>query len=169
MKREDKYANLLVQSVTLSAANTITFEEINIGLNIFDKIGLLIHRLEYEPSANTMQEMTADGDSVTIALTQSNSLTTLVATEVEVIDRRVWRRHDYGAAAAAEIHDDILTGDFMFFPGGGLLVPPKPLYVGASSNGLASAAVFHVRLYFSIVQLTDAEYLELLETRRAFG
>ena len=44
---KDKYANIIYDEVTESAANTLTFESIDVGLNLFDKIGLKISRVEY--------------------------------------------------------------------------------------------------------------------------
>ncbi len=167
--KQDKYSNLLNEQVTMSAANTLTFKELNVGLNIFDKAGLIISRIEYQPQTATFNEMTATGDYVVAALTSSNNLSNLVPNQSEVIDRRVIQRIDGGAAANFVLVDSVMIADFATLPGGGLLVPPKPLYIAAVTNGLANASIIDVRIYFTILRLGDAEYLELLETRRAFG
>lgn len=165
----DKFVNLLTDTVTMSAANTITFKEINIGLNIFDKVGLLLTRIEYDPAAASLQDLDTDGDYLVMGITSSQTIATLSMLNQEVIDQTSLLRLDAGAAANYNIFARPFVHDFSTMPGGGLLIPPKPLYVAASSGGMTVAAVLYVRLYFIIYKLNDSEYLELLETRRAFG
>lgn len=165
----DKYVNMITGDLALSAANTLTFEEINVGLNIFDKVGLLITRLEYDTTMAAIAEMTASGDFINAGFTTSNQVSSLLINKSEVVDQVVIGRHDMGAAAAAQLFMKPWVRDFSTQPGGGLLVPPKPLYFAGYSGGLASPCTLYLRFYFIIIKLTDAEYLELLETRRAFG
>jgi hypothetical protein len=113
--------------------------------------------------------MTAATDAINMGLASSNNLVNLIPAQVEVVDVATLMRHDMGTAASAQLILKTVTRDFSTMPGGGLLVPPKPLYLAGASVGLASAADIYFRIYFTIVKLTDAEYLELLETRRAFG
>lgn len=167
--QKDMYPNILTAQVTLSAANTLTFEEITVGLNLFDKAALVISRIEYEPTAATVEEMTAASDDCSGALVNSNNLANLNPDQVEVIDGFHLHRVDLGTAATGIIRDTIIRHDFSTLGGGGLLVAPKPLYVGMVTAGLASAGVMNVRLYFRILRLNDMQYLELLETRNAFG
>ena len=167
--KKDEFANVIAYDLTLSAANTLTFSEIIIGLNIYDKVALVIHRFEFEPKEAALNEMTAAGDSIAGALVSSNQISGLTPDNIEVIDRRKIFRLDMGTAGSGQILEQPITSDFSEMPGGGLLVPPKPLYWAGDSTGLASAAGMILRLYFTIKQLSDAQYLELLETRRAFG
>lgn len=168
-QNQDKFVNVLNDTLTMSAANTITFKELNVGLNIFDKVGLLLTRLEFDPVGATLQDLDTDGDVVIMGLTSSSSLTTLNPYQAEVIDQVSLCRIDSGAAANFTVINRPLTHDFSTQPGGGLLIPPKPLYIAGFSAGMTVAASFYARFYFIIYKLTDAEYLELLETRRAFG
>lgn len=165
----DMFPNIKTASLTLSAANTISFGEFDVGLNIFDKVALLISRIEYELSTAAIEEMTTAGDDIQAALVNSNSLTTLASDQVEVIDRVAIHRVDLGTAGTGVIRRDVYEHDFSTLPGGGILIPPRPLFFAGNSNGLASAATFRFRVYFIIHRLTDAQYLELLETRNAFG
>lgn len=167
--RADKYPSVYVDSVTLSAANTLTTREIVVGLNIFDKVALLVSRFEIEPGSAAIGEMTATGDVIAGGLVNSAAPASLAMSDQNVVDLMSIIRHDLGAAAAGVVITRPLVHDFSTLPGGGLLVPPKPLYFAGASSGLASAATIIFRMYFVIVQLTDAEYLELLETRRAFN
>jgi hypothetical protein len=167
MARKDEFPNLLVQALTASASNTITFGEINIGLNIFDKIGILIQRLEMDMVDISL--MTATGDQYIGGIVSSNNLTSLNIDQAEVIHQVALERLDSGTAASAVIQQKPAVTDFSNLKGGGLLVPPKPLYFAVHASGLASANTVRFRMYFILHSLTDANYLELLETRRAFG
>jgi len=168
-RKMDVFSNIMTDTLTLSAANTVTFSEINVGLNIFDKVGLLINRIDYELTSGSTGQMTADGDYLVMCLSQSNSLTSITIDQTEIIDSMKWGRHDFGAAASGQTHLHTITKDFSTLPGGGILIPPKPLYFGGDSDGFASAATLAVRIYFTVEKLTGEQYLELLETRRAFG
>lgn len=165
-KRTDKYVNIVTRAFTMSAANTLTFSELQLGFNLFDKIGLVVHRLEYEFSS--IGQMTTTADSFQIALTTSDKIVGLGSDQIEVIDVGVLYRHDFGAAASGQMLFYPYVHDFSMLPGGGLLVPPKPLYVAMLTGGFATAATGVLRVYFTMQPLADTEYLELLETRRAF-
>jgi hypothetical protein len=165
----DQFPNLLVQQVVQDSANNLKFEEINVGLNIFDKVGLVVSRIEYSPNGGVWDEMTTAADTVICAFTSSDNLSTLAPNQAEVIDTFQMRRVDYGTAGNALINPLVITRDFSTLGGGGILVPPKPLYFAAHSTGLASAGTFDFRLYFRILRLSEGQYLELLESRRAFG
>lgn len=167
--KTDKFVNLIAQTMTLSAANTLTFQEVNVGLNIFDKVGFLISKLEYEPASTSIAEMTAASDAINMGLSTSNNLSNLVPAQTEIVDVMTLMRHDMGAAASGALLVKTFTRDFSTLPGGGLLVPPKPLFLAGASAGLANAATIYYRIYFTMIRLSDSEYLELLETRRAFG
>lgn len=167
--KNDIYVNMMCRTMSMVVANTLTFSEIEVGLNIFDKVGLKIARLEYEPTMGVLAEMTTAGDYLILALTNSDNIPSLDPHLEQVIDRVMLGRVDFGTAGSAALQTTPLTHDFSTLPGGGLLIPPKPLFMAAYSVGLASPATVRFRVYFTIQRLADAEYLELLETRRAFG
>lgn len=165
----DKFTNILTQALTLSAANTLTFAEIDVGLNLFDRVGLLINRAEFHIRSTVMAEFTAGGDNVQLGLTASNGLSQISETERAVIYKTTMARSDFGTAGSAQFTVQPLVVDFADLPGGGMLVAPKPLYFAGDSIGLASAHTFYLRLFFTIMTLKDADYFELLESRRFFG
>jgi hypothetical protein len=167
--RTDKYSNLLSEQVTTSAANTLTFEEIDVGLNLFDKVGLLISRWEVYPFREDFDELETNADSMSVALVASNQISSLSATERAVIDNVRYAVADSGTPATANLQQVPMVKDFANLPGGGILVAPKPLYVGIDTTGFAGSAGVDVRLYFTIVSLKPEEYFELLESRRFFG
>ena len=166
---KDMFPNIITASITMSAANTLTFEEINVGLNIFDKVGLLLQRIIYEPTVGTWSDLEASGDTIQGAICNDDGIDDLDVNRQQIFDKVVVRRHDMGTAASGWIHRKEITADYSTLSGGGILIPPKPLYLAMGSSGLAAAGAMKVRIYFTMVKLADADYLELLETRRAFG
>lgn len=162
----DNFANVIYDAVTESGANTLTFEEINVGLNIFDKVGMVIHLIEYSNHINLLQ---ADDDSITFGLTQSNGWTTVDPSESSIITYEDFSIAGFGTAANALQRQTPYVRDFSTLPGGGILVTPKPLYLFAKGTNLGSAATVKVRIYFTIMKLKPEEYFELLEARQYFG
>lgn len=165
----DKYANVLHDTVAMSAPNTLTFQEIDVGLNLFDKTGILIHKIQADPSAIYQADMLTSADWAQFALVQSTSITFLNITERSVIDLLEQIVTTHGAPASSQVIDIPLERDYTSLPGGGILIAPKPLYWAVQTAGFASALVTAFRLYFTIVKLKDTDYLELLESRRFYG
>lgn len=163
-RKQDMYAQRAVLSVTQSVANTLTFEQLNLRLGLSQRrTAWIIHRIEWTFAKAAMEEMTASGDLMTIALTTSNQLTTLLLTQQEVITSRELLRLDYGTAGSAEILDRPEISDFMLMPGGGLIVIPNRLYIGLTTTGLASAATAYANIYYTERELRGDDFLELLE------
>lgn len=165
----DVYPNIIVGRLTMSAANTLTFSEINVGLNLFDKAALLIQRIELTPSTTALADLDTDVDNFTFGLTASNQLADLQVDRAEVIDTVQVEADLIGAVVSKQLHVCPWIHDFSGLRGGGILIPPKPLYAAGVSFGMTIAGVFFWRLYMNVIRLQPDEYLELLETRRAFG
>lgn len=167
-KKKDVYANQFAGSVVESAANTLTFDEIQVGLNIFDKVGLLINRIEWDIN-DILDETAGSGDGANLGISQSGSWTTVTLTEQSIVQVARPRRKDMGTPATAEFLDSIRVFSFADLPGGGLLVTPRPLYAFVQGVSLANPVTVPYRLYFTILDLKPEEYFELLEARQFFG
>lgn len=165
----DKYANIITKRITLSAANTFTTDAIDMGLSLFDKVGLLISRAEYLPAHSSLQLMTATADNIAMGMITNDSVTSIAIGDNSTIDTVSISRHDNGAAANAHFFQTPIVRDFSGLPGGGLLITPRPWFIAGDSVGLASAAIVDVRIYFTVVKLSSEDYFELLETRHFFG
>lgn len=165
----DKYANMLVKSVVQTAANTLTYSTIEIGLSLFDKVGLKIQRIEYVPNPGSIAEMTTAADFIELGLCTSDTPTSLVESIQSVIHMFRLRRVDMGTAATGAIYSQPDVYDFSSLDGGGLIVTPKPLFIGIDTAGLASAASAIIRIFFVVIKLSGTDYFELLETRHYFG
>lgn len=163
----DKYANVLQTEVTMSAANTLTFEEIDIGASLFDRVGLLLHRIEYIPSSGSWNELQTDADQMWFGLCSSNQFSALSANERSVIDYARIRR--LVATNGSVLLGDPVIHSFEGLPEYGVLTAPRPLFLAMHSSGFAGVGAVVARIYFTIIQLADADYFELLETRRYFG
>lgn len=165
----DKYSNILALDITMSAADTLTFEEVEIGVNIFDKVGLLLHRVDIEVSNATKTALTAAADFFDVALVQSNQITTLSLQERAVIDKIKIGGLGTGANGFTTVREP-WTLDYTGLPGGGLLTTPSPLWIAMDSASMAATIGFAtVRMYFTLIKLKPEEYFELLEARRFFG
>jgi len=164
-KSIDKYANLAILTVTESAANTLTFKKLETGIALTDKVAWLIARLEYffVPYASVFN---GDTDNSSFGLSGSNTWATPSMQEATIYDYNNAQRRDFGAAAAGSVELLPFVKDFSTLPGGGLLVPPVPLYLWAKSSGAAAAQQIDCRIHYTMVGLKTEEYWELIEARR---
>lgn len=159
--RKDAYSNIAFGSVTMSAANTQTFSQINVAVGMFQGVALLIHRVLWYPLTATIRELVAATDSLYMALTCTNRVTAINdATDPSIICMQ-WI---VGVGANVANEKMPLISDFSSLPSGGKLVPANPLWIAAHSGGFAAAGTVKAQLDFSFVQLTDADYLELLQS-----
>jgi len=155
----DRYANVGYGTVTESAANTLTFSEINTNVSIFDRVAWVIQRIEWYFPAATRALLLAADDLLEMALCSSDKITTLGLNNPSVID--VYR-FQFG---------DVVPGmpiirDWSMLPGGGKIITPKPLFVGGKGTSIAGAGTYQCRFLFTVVELSDADALELLHAYR---
>lgn len=162
----DAYTSQAVFNVTESGANTLTFEKLETGLSIYDKIGWVISRIEYKIGGLTLAQFNGTGDTLTFALTMTNTLTALAADNPAVLFQRAIVRHDIGTAASGLLVDNTWNADYSTLPGGGLLVLPNPLYFGVVGASLAGAATIVCRIFFQALELTEQDYFNLVQARQ---
>lgn len=165
----DKFPNIINISLTQSAANTTTFTDIDLGFGQFERVGVKLARWEVWPEPALIQEMDADGDQANFALTADNQLSDVNPDERAVIDNLRLNALVSGTAGTAQLVELPMAKDYSQMPGGGLLVAPRPFYLGMASAGLGAARTVQCRIYFTIMKLADADYFELLESRRFYG
>ncbi len=156
----DKYPNRAFETVTMSAANTLTFSQVQFGVGLFQGVAALIHRIEWFPSAASVRELGAATDSIDLALTNRDDLASLSPINQSVLACKQWIGR--GAEVAADINP--ARSDFSGLIGGGLIIPANPLYVGMDTLGAAAASSCVVVIYMTFRELTDAEYVELVQT-----
>lgn len=167
-RTKDSYCNILQVGVTMSAANTDTWEEVDIGLNVFDKVGILLQRIEVFPDYNIETQFQTQDTQVRMCLSQDNTVTDLTVRQRSVIDG-VMISAFWMTAVGIYVFERPIVRDFTNLMGGGILIAPRPLYVGMASSGATAALAASMRIYFATIPLKPEEYFELLEARRYYG
>jgi len=165
-KKGDRFANKFYGTVVESAANTLTFKEIQTNVDTFSKRAWVLHRLEWYIPAAQIDKLTASGDFLDCALVSSDKLAALSLASAGVID--------LFTLAAAPVYTGVgfttqqmpFIRDFSEMPGGGLIIAPRPLYLAVKGTSLASALTVELRGFFTNLELNADEYLELVDFYR---
>ena len=166
---EEKYVNQAFLSVTESAANTLTFAKLETGVSIYEKVGWLISRVDWFLSSLTAGVLDTTGDVLKYGISVMDSLATVGLGLSAVVDFNSIQRFDFGVAASGFIFHSPVTKSFADLPGGGLLLPPNPIYVWAEGVGLVGAQTIQVRMFYTVKQLKTEDFWELVEQRRMIG
>lgn len=162
-----EFTNIAHIKVTESAANTLTFAKLETGVSITQKVGWIIHKMEYYFHSISGSFLDTAGDIAVAALTVSNVWTDIDdQSNPAILDSCYVRRADFGTAAAAQFFIFPIVKDFSMLPGGGLLIPPNPVYGAAKCTGAASAGTVRLRLYYSPVDLKTEDFWQMLEMYR---
>lgn len=165
-KASVQWADQATISVTESAANTLTFKKLETGVSIQDRIAWIVTRLEWFHAAFAASIFNGDGDNLTLCLSTSNALASLSQTDANILHMVEISRRDFGTAANAMMVIRPLTIDLSTMPGGGLVLLPNPLYAGAVGSGLASATTNTLRMYYTTQELSDSDFMSLVNARR---
>lgn len=163
--KTDRYSNKFYGTVTESAANTLTFAEIQTNLNTFSKIAWTLSRLEWFLSPSVVDLIGAADDTITMALVASNKMSSLDLSDPAVIDYFELGMKSF-SGAGFNFWESPMIRELGTLPGGGLLIAPRPLYLAIQGTSLASAATVECRGYFTQQELSDAEYIELVDFYR---
>lgn len=165
---KDKFANKFYGSVTESAANTLSFAEIPTNVDVFAKSAWVLHRLEWYIPEAVWDLLVASADSVQIALTSSRQISTLKLDNSAVIDLLELMEVTWNATSILISQNPIIR-DFTGLPGGGLIIAPRPLYIAVKGTSLTAAVDAELRGYFTRLDLTADEYIELVDFYRIVG
>jgi len=162
----DLYANKFFGQATESAANTLTFNELQTHVSVFEKQAWVLSRLEWYVPTATIALLIATADTLEVALTSSDQITHLGLDNPSVIDV-----HRMGIMAPSDVTafvraDMPIIRDWTNLPGGGLIIAPRPLFVGIQGVSLTAAATIHCRGYFRQMTLNAEEYIELIDFYR---
>ena len=160
----DQFPNRALVGITMSAANTISFEQIRFGIGLFQGVALILHRVEYYPDLTSIRECVAVADEMQVALTARDDLTSLYPTIQNVISCIQIVPLMVGAVVSLTLEGLPIVHDFTGMPGGGMIIPANPLFLAMDSTGFAGAGISRVILYFTFKSLADKDYLELLQT-----
>lgn len=162
----DKFANMAIITVTESALNTLTFKKLETGIGLMEKVAWIINRIEYLISDIGAAMFNASGDFLSFGLSLANSWTYPNLYETTILDWNKFVRQDIGAAASGSFEIQPIVKDFSSLPGGGILVPPNPLFGYAMGAGLTGPETVTMRLHYTLLPLATDQYWELVEARR---
>lgn len=161
----DKYANLAALHVTQSVANTAKYDSFAFPFSIMDKVGLLIHRIEYQVAG--LQHLNTSLDCAEAGICSQKDLADpFDITVPSLIDYHVIIREDIGVAASGLLYEAVKVKDFSRLPGGGILVAPNPLYAFLHTGGAADVMNVRIRMYYTYMELAAEDYWQLVESRR---
>lgn len=170
LNSKDQFANRFSVHVTEAGVGIPSYEEVPTYASAFSKEAFIMHKIEYFFPSTCLNALVADSDILYAALTTQNFQTTLApltsVREPGVVDMIEIRAHTVGAAANFVMMEQPFIHDFTSLPGGGLIVPARPIYIGVSGAGIAVAASVDVRGWFTKIELKDAEFLELIDAYR---
>lgn len=160
--KRDIYSNVAFGTCTLSAINTLTFSQIQMAVGLFQGVAMVIHRILWDPTAATLRELVAATDSLSMALCTTNRLTSIAdLTDPSIIAKK----QIVCVAANTEPITRPIVDDFTNLPGGGKLISANPIFFGMTSGGFGGTAVAYVQLDFTFVELSSADYLELVQAQ----
>ena len=165
-KQTDMFANRAYGSVTETAANTLTFNEIQTGVAIFEKIAWVIHAIDYHVPVAAWNELSGDDDEVIMGLCVSNQITSTALNQMAIVHQLRVGSMASGTVGNLETRDLIRRSEFSSWPGGGLIIPPSPLFAFAQGASLAAAVSVDLLIYYTHMALKADEYWELVESRR---
>lgn len=155
----DSFANVGYASVVETAANTLTFAEIQTNVSVFEKTAWVLHRIEWYLLAATKALLVAADDLFTMGLTASRSLTALGLNESTVIDLLTFQYGD-------QVMGQPLIRDFSNLPGGGKIIPARPLFCALKGTSVAAAGSVNCRFLFTMREVTPEDYYNLLDFYR---
>lgn len=159
---EDRFANVFAGEVTLSAANILSFAELNFGITLRDRIAVVIDELYFWALLADIGAMTAVNDQITWALTVSDQVSDILDMgDRRILASRTITRMDFGTAASAQIISMPLKESYA----PPLIVLPNRLFFAGVTVGLSTTAVLRMRMHFRTVSITqDQQLIEVLES-----
>lgn len=160
------FSRIAYLSVTESAANTLTFNGLSVFSNVLGQKGMVLKRIEYLVPSTVQELMVGAGDNIAFGLSGSDTISSITLEDPEVYDYNMLGFQLRGTAASFEIEQIPKVKDLTGLPGGGILVPADRLYTWIQGASLASATNMTVRLFYDILDLSPADYLELAQAMR---
>lgn len=164
-KLTDEYANKFYGQVVESAANTLTFEQIQVNMSFRERVGFILHRLEWYPSLASMILLVDAVDEIKMALVASQNISSLGLDNPAVIDSLTLNKH-VATAVGFELYDRPFIRDFSMLPGGGMLIIPNTLFLAAQGTSLTAASSIECRAFYTPIDLDDTSYADIIDFYR---
>jgi hypothetical protein len=161
----DQFSNIVYQTIDESAANTLTFQQIQTGYGSLDKKGWLISRIEWYLPLATLNQLGQAADLIQVALTTSNLVSSLTLQDASLIDLMELGIIVWTAVGVSPVYKPLIR-DFSNLPGGGRIVLPYPLYLAVKGTDLGGAISAACRIFFTEIDLDEAGWMELVQQTR---
>lgn len=167
---QDKYYNVIVEDLLLSAANTTTEERVDLPADFRTMTLVLIHEIWMWPTFGPIMPETDANYSMSCCLNWSTGVgfTQPILTE----DCIASFQETYGANQTATIEG----GPVVFSRGLQRWVFDKPipvaqsqLYFVGASTGQAAESKFGLRICFTTKKVQQADWLEVMEARHGYS
>lgn len=159
-KKVDVFPNRAFVSITMSGPNVLTFTPIRFGVGVFQGVALVLHKLAYFPSRDSLSELQANTDRIMMALTNRDDLVAIEASQQNVLANK----QAIGVGAALDVIMMPIEDDFSNLPGGGLIIPANPLFLAMHSEGAVAALSMDFVMYYTFRELSDSDYIELIQS-----
>jgi len=163
---KDTYAQLAYISVAESAANTLTITGMSVFSNVLSQQGMMIHRVNYTFPKSTWALLAATNDELNFGVCGDDQIDTITLGDARVYDGHSITRQDAGTAANSRDYHSPITVDLSSLPGGGMLVPADRLFGYAQGANLSGAMSVTIRVFFTLLDMGAADYLELAQALR---
>ena len=162
MPISDKYANMANASVEVTAG-ALAFTELLTGISLGQGTGIIIDQIDYYINPNMLADFDTDVDTLRIAWTASNSITSIDTDQKSVIHTIAAMRIDFGTSVTDESRTALVFMPItkQFFPP--IIVAAPRLYLAATGDAGLTGSV-KSRVYFRYVKLSSQEYLEIAES-----
>lgn len=159
-KKMDVYAQRILQHVISSAADTLTWKQINFTTDVTNlENAIRIEKIEVHPNSAIAAELAATSDKAYFLLSTSDQITDVGYNK---LDERMLFRHEIQACAAPSQLEFPIVRDFSSMQGGGLLAPPSRLFIGVSSAGFGGVIGAMFIVHFTHVQVEAIEALQMM-------
>jgi hypothetical protein len=165
---KDVFVNQAYLTVVESAANTLTFNKLLTGTSIYEKVGWIISRIDYFFSVDSTN-FGADNDGFDFGISVTDQITSVGMEYSGVLDWNRVKRVDLGTAGSGFVQRFPISKSFADLQGGGILVPPNPLFIFGKGIALTSAITLYARMFYTVKMLKVEDYWELVELRRMVG
>lgn len=168
MAGQDIYANQGYVELT-PTLNTLSFQELATFVSVFEKKAFLITCVDYFLGITSVQEFDTESDLCEFGLSRSDKFAAANLGETSVFDYNSLAMVAAGAGVSSHLFKQPIRKDFSTFPGGGIIIPSRPIFLWMASAGWAAAGSIAARIYFLVKDLKAEEYWELVEATRLIG
>jgi len=168
---KDIFANRFGVEVDSLVDGEASFTEVPTYASAFSKEAFIIHRLEYHFRYSEYDLVVAADDEICAGITTSNRVASIDSFAFDEADPciidvvRVTAGLRGAAANMSFLHNPIVT-DLSALPGGGIIVPSRPIFGACEGKNIAGNVKCRIRGYFTRVELKADEFLELVDAYR---